>query len=365
MRMTDPSPANRMPRASAIGEPFGDAGEERLGRAARAAHMLCDALWETLHEQLDVRFEGNRATDADDAPTERVAELAERLADVAATVALLAGAHRRAAAAPAQALAPTAPPTAPAASTAEGARSPAQLIDELDEPAAQPGQRSSSAASPLSHWTQTSPRARPWDAPAAVRSQAPETRSELPLDEHRPEEPAAWTDMIAGASERFECDPRPFAVLLVEILDVERLRLGARPGQLQGRAREIERAFTAALHVIGGRPAASLTPERLDRYWLLVPDTDRVGALELTDRLVSSFESVEAAGGADPTARYFAALSAPLRASQNGSPLKLAVGAAICPENGRDAAELMAHAEAELAARRAAERHTISAAEPA
>ena len=87
MRMTDPSPANRMPRASAIGEPFGDAGEERLGRAARAAHMLCDALWETLHEQLDVRFEGSRATDADDAPTERAAELAERLADVAATVA--------------------------------------------------------------------------------------------------------------------------------------------------------------------------------------------------------------------------------------------------------------------------------------
>ena len=103
--------------------------------------------------------------------------------------------------------------------------------------------------------------------------------------------------------------------------------------------------------------------ERPDRYWLLVPDVDRAGALELTDRLVSSFESVGASGRTDPAARYFAALSAPLRASQEEPRLKLAVGAAICPENGDDAAELMAHAEAELASGRAAERHTFAAAE--
>jgi hypothetical protein len=168
--------------------------------------------------------------------------------------------------------------------------------------------------------------------------------------------------MIASALERFERDRLPVVVLLVEILDEQPLRAPA--GRPQDLTRQIESAFTGALQMIGASNAASLMPERRDRYWLLVRDVDRAGALELIDRLVSSFALVEASGRTDPAARYFAALSAPLRASQDEPRLKLAVGAAICPENGGDAAELMAHAEAELAAVRAAERHTVAAAEP-
>ncbi|HTA15516.1 MAG TPA: hypothetical protein VK781_11730, partial [Solirubrobacteraceae bacterium] len=58
---------------------------ERLARAARAAQQLCDALWETLHEEL-------RNPDS-----ERVRELSARLAEVSSTVALLAASAPRSA----------------------------------------------------------------------------------------------------------------------------------------------------------------------------------------------------------------------------------------------------------------------------
>jgi hypothetical protein len=359
--MTDRSPADWTPRP-AIVQPLGDPGEERLARAARAAHVLCETLWETLHEQLDVPVGKDRANHAGVPAAERVAELAGRLVDVTATVVLLARAHRPATAAPTPALAPIAPPPPPAGSSVGRAQPTARLIDERDEQTPRPGESSSAAAPPRSRAARASPRPRPWDASGAAPSQARETPKELLLDNHRREEPASWADMIASALEQFERDRLPFVVLLVEILDVEPLR--APPGQPQDLTPQIENAFARALQSIGGRNAASLMPERPDRYWLLVPDVDRAGALELTDRLVSSFESVGASSGTDPAARYFAALSAPLRASQDEPRLKLAIGAAICPENGDDAAELMAHAEAELAAGRAAERHTVAAAEP-
>ena len=358
--MTDRSPADWMPGATVV-QPLGDCDEERLARAARAARMLCETLWETLHEQLDVPAGRDRASDAGGAAAERVAELAGRIVDVTATVVLLARAHRPATTAPTPALAPTAPPPPPAGSSARGAQPTARLIDERDEQESRPGETSSPTAAPRSRGAQASPRPRPWDASAAAPSQAWETPKELLLDDHHREEPAC-ADMIASALERFERDRLPFAVLLVEILDDE--PLGARAEQRQEATHQIESAFTGALQMIGGRNAASLMPERPDRYWLLVPDVDRAGALEITDRLASSFESVEASGRTDPAARYFAALSAPLRASQDEPRLKLAVGAAICPENGADAAELMAHAEAELTAAPAAERHTVAAAEP-
>ena len=74
-----------------------------------------------------------------------------------------------------------------------------------------------------------------------------------------------------------------------------------------------------------------------------------------------------AAGRADPAEQYLAALSAqrsPLRARHNGAPLQLAVGTAVCPENGQEAAALAAHADVELSAVRAAGQPIVSMAEP-
>jgi hypothetical protein len=59
-------------------------------------HVLCDALWEALHDQLGDERKGTVSADGDGPTAQRTAELSERVADVAATVALLARAPARA-----------------------------------------------------------------------------------------------------------------------------------------------------------------------------------------------------------------------------------------------------------------------------
>jgi hypothetical protein len=349
---------------------------ERVERAAKAAHVLCDVLWEALHEQLGDRSERG-AADVGSATTQRVAELSERLADVAATVALLAGAGGRATvprtpspAPTTQSAAPAAPDrlaaaTAPAAPTAADAPSTAVLIDQRDDQAAGPGQGPRPAASPPPQRPQTGPRPLPWDPPPSEQSRALQTPPRIEIrDERGQEGPAARIDSIGHALEQFECDRLPFAVLLVELVDVERLRRRALPGELPRLTSQMEDALTQALRTIGGRPAASLTRERPGRYWLLAPETDRLGAQALAERLVRAVGPVGAAAGkGDPTEQYFAALSArrsPLRDSQHVAPLKLAVGTAVCPDDGQGAAALAAHADVELSAVRAAESPIVS-----
>jgi hypothetical protein len=350
---------------------FGAAHAERVERAANAAHVLCEALWEALHEQLGGRSEWGAASNRSSTPTQRVAELSERLADVAATVALLAGADGRATVPPMAPSEPTARSAAPAAPAAADAPSTAVLIDERDDqaPGAGPGQGPPPATSPPPQRPRTDPRPQPWDASRSERSRTSQTPppNEI-LEEHGHEGPAAWIELIGSALEQFERDRLPFAVLLVELVDVEHLRLGGRAGELPSLTRQMESAFTQALETIGGRPAASLTCERPDRYWLLVRETDRLAAQALAERLVRAFVPVGgAAGRADPAEQYFAALSAqrsPLQVRQNGAPIQLAVGIAVCPENGQEAAALAAHADVELSAVRAAGQSIVSMAEP-
>jgi GGDEF domain-containing protein len=99
-----------------------------------------------------------------------------------------------------------------------------------------------------------------------------------------------------------------------------------------------------------------------------VPETDRLAAQAVAERLVRTFVPVRAAAGrADPAEQYFAALSmqkSPLRATQNGAPLQLVVGTAVCPKNGQQAAALAEHADVELSAARAAGQPIVSMAEP-
>jgi GGDEF domain-containing protein len=367
--MSDGNPIDRVPPEPAVVEvPLGSAHRERVERAANAAHMLCEVLWEALHEQLGARSDWGAVSNVGSAPTQRAGELAERLADVAATIALLASGDGHAIGTPTPNMAHTARSAAPAEPTSADAPSTAVLIDEREEHAPTPDQGPAPAAAPPLR-PQTNPPPQSWHASPSEHARASHTppRNEM-LEEYGREGPAAWIDLIGRALEQFERDRLPFAVLLIELLDVKSLRLGGRAGELPRLTRQIENALAQALEAIGGRPATSLTSERPDRYWLLVQETDRLAAQALAERLVRTFVPVRAAAGtADPAEQYFAALSAqrsPLRARQNGPPLQLAVGTAACPENGREAAALVAHAEVELSAARAAGQLIVSVAEP-
>src|SRR5437763_695770 len=103
---------------------------ERLKRAAQAANVLCELLWEALRAELDAGAEGESAADAASPSTQRTIELARRIADIAATLALLASADRQPAVAPQ-------PETAAGAASAAGPG--AVWMDARDEPAGQPG----------------------------------------------------------------------------------------------------------------------------------------------------------------------------------------------------------------------------------
>lgn len=207
---------------------------------------------------------------------------------------------------------------------------PSQSAPEL-EPRASRGQER-----PLS-WDESPPvppratRARaglpPWDRPQPVLPGAPEAEIEI-RDERGEEGPAAWIGSIGAQLERFERDSLPFAVLLVELVDIERLHRRESPEELSRLAGQMERALAAE---IGAPSSGSLTRERPGRCWLLAPGTDRAGAERLAERLAHAVAS---------------------GASHRGEPLAVAIGTAVCPEDGRETAALAAHADVGLCAAR-------------
>ncbi len=165
-----------------------------------------------------------------------------------------------------------------------------------------------------------------WDESPPISAEAPLEEIEI-RDERGGEGPAAWIGSIGAQLERFERDMLPFAVLLVEFADIERLRREELPEELSRLAGRVEQGLAAAL---GGR-SGSLTRERPGRCWLLAPETDRAGALRLAERLVGVVAS---------------------RVSHGGTPLEVAIGTAICPDDGRETAALAAHADVGLYAAR-------------
>jgi GGDEF domain-containing protein len=319
---------------------------ERLARAARAAQALSEALWEALHEELT------------DPVQRRAAELSERLADVSATVALLArvipgesgqgeqpaasargdgespgaeaiGAERPT---PSEPLAPpessspaeraihAEPPPPRASSAARAPTSPAVLVDELAPPAPTP----------------EAPSETPEPSARAVREiEIRDERHEVTRSErvHDASEPDAWVGAIGRRLERYERDRAPFAVLVVELADVERLRHAELPGEVSRLTGLVEAALASEL-----RPADSLTRESPGRYWLLAPETDAHAARALVERLANAVRGA---------------------ASHRGAPLEVAVGIAVCPLDGSQAAALAAHAEIALYAARASGRPVV------
>lgn len=256
---------------------------ERLARAARAAHDLSDALWESLHEELAA------------APhAERARELAQRLADVCSTIALLA-------------------------------------TGGLD---AAPAEEVSSALEPPEPNRDTGIEVRDARPPAPRATFAGQSASE-----GEEQGQTAWIVSIGRRLERHREDRLPFAVLLVEIVDIERLVHAESPEELSRLTDHVERAIGAEL-----RPADLLTREALGRYWLVTPETDTLGARNLAERLARTVR---------------------LAARHRGVPLELAIGIAVCPEDGRDASALAAHADVGVYAARAAGRPVAPADDPA
>jgi len=192
---------------------------------------------------------------------------------------------------------------------------------------------------------------------AGAEGRAPEvvaTSPEAPApvieirDERGGEGPAAWIGAIGDRLDRFRLDGVPFAVLLVELTDLERAGEPDGVAEADRLAYVVERLLAAELHAdvrASGAPAlpdpTTLTCERPGRYWLLAPRVDRAGAERLAERLTLAVESIDAA---------------------HGHRVSLAIGTASCPQDGREASALAAHADVGLYAARAASR--MAAAQP-
>jgi hypothetical protein len=200
--------------------------------------------------------------------------------------------------------------------------------------------------------------------PAAVRAviideHATGPAAEIEIrDQRREEGAAAWVGSIGRQLARFSQDRLPFAVLLVEILEIERLRREESPDELARLAELVEDVLAAELRPVAGGAARGREPgdpgrapwsgwvtrQRPGRYWLLMPEMDRLGARKMSERLVRAVgDAIE----------------------YRGASLAVVAGVAVCPEDGTEAPALAAQADVGLyAARSSAVRAAASIDEP-
>lgn len=151
--------------------------------------------------------------------------------------------------------------------------------------------------------------------------------AQIEIHDARREGPGAWLRAIGGYLERHAERGLPFAVVLVEVIGIERLRHVEDPAVLGRLVGEVQDALDGEL-----RAADSLTRESEGRYWVIAPHADQEQARELAERLIAR-----------------------VRRSVNhrDAPIEVAVGIALCPEDGRDAGELTSCADMRLFAARA------------
>ena len=184
----------------------------------------------------------------------------------------------------------------------------------------------------------------------ALEDPAPPAHPSPRTIEIRDERPAGgaapWIGSIGSQLERFEQDRAPFAVLLVELVDLEQIAAEESRGAAERLAGDVEQLLAGALRsasgqtrgrgAIGAGPSLpTLTRERIGRYWLMAPEMDRAGTQLLAERLT------RAAGTAMTT---------------RGRAAAVAIGSALCPVDGREAEALSAYADVGLYAARAAMR---------
>jgi hypothetical protein len=318
------------------------AGAHDARDAVEAVEALRGVIWETLLDE-------HRGPSLEGSSARELAEISDRLAYVCASL-------LRASLPPALPAAPEAPSAArrvviasaetatkqPATATSAPADSaPTQravIIDEhdadgLDGPApggARPASRSQppyGRAFPSEEWPAPGRPVPSRAEPSRASKQSPDPpprafATEIEIRDERGEEgPAAWIRSIGRQLERFEQDGLPFAVLLVEVVQVERMLRERSAAESSILVEDLEQAIAQL------RPrSGSLTRERVGRYWLLAPRTDRLEAARLAERMI------DAVGAS----------------RSSGVSLELAIGTALCPEHGREAAALAAQADIEL-----------------
>jgi GGDEF domain-containing protein len=316
-------------------DPGGSSASERLQRAARAARELSDALWDSLQQELS------------EASSERASALARRLGEVSSTVALLLGGaqrerqssrgeeptgsgdtdqptgprNRSAPAEPSGAQLAAAEPSPPASAVPAGERPP---VERRTPPEPIPPPPASAGFAPgLGGYGRT--RLVDEQEPATVTpfvsgGRASREQSEIAIHDVRREEgPAAWISSVGRMLARHSEDHLPFAVLLVEIVDVAHLERSETPHDLHGIVAQVEGALGR-----GMRDTDELSRETLGRYWLLAPDTNGTGARMLAERLAQLVRGSTV---------------------HRGVPMEVAIGIAVCPEDGIEAPMLAARAD--------------------
>lgn len=270
-------------------------------------------LWEALHEEL-LRPDATR-----------IAQLSERLAEVSSTVAMLT---------PAAPLPTPPPPESPAteAPDASGSERPVRDRPGQDRrtPPVSSGPAPSRADPPGAHqpiptrageYTFTKlvdeqESAAPVESLATVQQIQPEIEIR---DVRREEGPSAWVSSVGRLLARHAEDGLPFAVLLVEIVDVAQLERSETPHDLHGLVAKVESALGQ-----GMRASDHLSRETLGRYWLVAPETNGTGARMLAERLARLVRT---------------------SASHRGVPMEVAIGIAVCPDDGTEAPALAARAD--------------------
>jgi GGDEF domain-containing protein len=231
-----------------------------------------------------------------------------------------------------------------------------RALDAHDASSAMPRSAAQGSSAPAPAWTSqavivdertvapesaaATPQARVSAEADPVVAQVEASNAQIEIRDQRGEEgPSAWIGSIGAQLERFERDGMPFAVLLVELADVERLRREQPADELGRLSGRMERVLGDVL----GAWSGSLTRERAGRCWLLVPGADRAQAERLARSLL---DDVAARGG-----------------GHESHQLQIAIGTAVCPDDGRRASALAAHADLGLYAARTAGRLGRSAGE--
>lgn len=127
----------------------------------------------------------------------------------------------------------------------------------------------------------------------------------------------AWVERRLAAHRQ---DGRPFALLLVEVDDLERLRAAHDAVELTAAIENLERAATAQL-----RPGDVLVPDEPGRYWATLGDSDADAALIVATELANAVTDGETA----------------LR----GAALTVSIGIASSPQDGVEVDDLLDRAE--------------------
>jgi GGDEF domain-containing protein len=165
------------------------------------------------------------------------------------------------------------------------------------------------------------------DASEASRPE-PELEDPWAIDAPAPQEESPWSVHVASEIERRFVEGEPLAVLLIEVVSIERLREAEDPGELDELMAVVRQALEQPLG-----PSVRLAAEGAGRWWLVAWGLHAVEGRALADRLARRVS---------------------VSVSHRGVPVKVAIGIAVSPEDGREAAELAERAEDELYAARAA-----------